>query len=59
VLYGVLARIRELNMTNSRMKRKMKRKITPVHVVLVVLLVGCTSVEIQETFTDYDKVMEV
>jgi hypothetical protein len=57
-LYGVLARIRELNMTNSRMKRKMKRKITPVHVVLVVLLASCTSVEIQETFAALDKVME-
>jgi hypothetical protein len=55
----VLARIRDINMTNSRMKRKMNRKITPVLVVLVVLLVGCTSVEIQETFTDFDKVMEV
>ena len=54
----MLARIRELNMTNLRIKRKMKRKIIPVLVVLVVLLASCTSVEIQETFTDFDKVME-
>jgi hypothetical protein len=59
VSQGVLARIRELNMTNSRMKRKMKRKITPVLVVLAVLLASCTGVEIQETFTDFDKVMGV
>ena len=56
---GVLARIRDINMTYSRMKRKMKRKITPVLVVLAVLLASYTSVEIQETFTDFDKVMEV
>ena len=55
----MLARIRELNMTNLRIKRKMKRKIIPVLVVLVVLLASCTSAEIQETFTDFDKVMEV
>ena len=59
MLKGVLARIRELNMTNLRMKRKMKRKIIPVLVVLVVLLASCTSAEIQETFTDFDKIMEV
>jgi len=55
----VLARIRELNMTNLRMKRKIKRKIIPVLVILVVLLASYTSAEIQETFTDFDKVMEV
>jgi hypothetical protein len=59
VLHSVLARIRDINMTNSRMKRKMKRKITPVLVVLVVLWASWASFEIQETFTDFDKVMEV
>jgi hypothetical protein len=34
----------------------MKRTITLILVFLVVLLASCTSVEIQETFTDFDKV---
>ena len=55
----MLARIRDINMTYSRIKRKIKRKITAVLVILAFLLASCTSVEIQETFTDFDKVMEV